>query len=53
MYLVERLAGQITEFFAWYMEGNSYSTTYANQALRDDIIKNLRLEANKMLTNAA
>lgn len=52
LYLIERLAGQITEFFATYLEGNSYSTTYANQALRDDIIKNLRLEANKMLTNA-
>ncbi|MGP5059637.1 hypothetical protein ACTXIV_13140 [Psychrobacter celer] len=52
LHLVERLAGQITEYFAFYMGDNAYAKD-DDPALRDDIIKNLRLEANKMLTNAA
>ena len=52
LHLIERLAGQITEYFAFYMGDNAYAKN-ADPALRDDIIKNLRLEAKEMLSNAA
>lgn len=51
-YLTEHLAGQITEYFSNYI-GEICHDKNSDPTLRNDIIKNLRLEAKEMLSNAA